>query len=86
MSPEPAAMMEPPEVQDEPSRSSPSQPQENASQSPVAVQAGTSTASGHAARYVTLVTPSAALAHITLCSHRTGCMAQLLPPIHVQFW
>ncbi len=55
MSPELAAIMEPPEVQDDPSSSSSSQPQENAPQSPVAVQAGTSTATGHAARCMTLV-------------------------------
>jgi len=55
MSPEPAAIMESPEVQGDPSSSSPSQPQENAPQSPVAVQAGTSTATGPASRYVTLV-------------------------------
>jgi len=71
MSPEPAAMMEPPEVQDDPSSSSPSQSQENAPQSPVAVQAGISTATGHAARYVTLVLAfalSPAFLHIRLCS------------------
>lgn len=87
MSPEPAAMMEPSEVQDDPSSSSPSRPQENASQSPVAVQAGTSTATGHAARYVALTLAfalSIGLMHIRICRYWTGCMAivaQLLPPI-----
>lgn len=87
MSPEPAAMMESPEVQDDPSSSSPSQPQENVPQSPLAVQAGPSTATGPAARYVPLVLGFAltpAFSHIRLCRFCTGCMAivaQLLPPI-----
>ena len=70
MSPEPAAMMEPPEVQEDPSSSSPSQPQENASQSPVAVQAGTSTATGHAARYVTWPLHCLLLFHISSMRNR----------------
>ena len=87
MSPEPAAMMESSEVQDDPSSSSPSQPQENVPQSPLAVQAGPSTATGPAARYVPLVLGFAltpAFSHIRLCRFCTGCMAivaQLLPPI-----
>ena len=76
MSPEPAAMMQPPEVQDDPSSSSPSQPQENAFQSPVAVQAGTS--SGPGTRYMPLVLAfalSPAFSQIRLCSYCTSCMA-----------
>ena len=86
MSPEPA-LLEHPEVQDDPSSSSPSQPQENASQSPAAVQAGTSTATGHAARCVILgwaFVLYPAFLHIRLCSYCTGfvaTVAQLPSPI-----